>query len=989
MTDYTKTTNFAAKDSLPSGNANKIVKGAEIDTEFNNIATASATKANIAGPTFTGTVTIPTADINGGAVDGTTIGAASASSIVGTTIVANTSINIAGDGATVTGIKDEDDMSSNSATKLATQQSIKAYVDSQVTAQDLDVTDGSSSIDIDLDSESLGILGGTGIDSTASGTGVTLAIDSTVTTLTGSQTLTNKTLTAPTLTGTTVAASLDISGDVDVDGTLETDALSINGTTVTSTAAELNILDGVTATAAELNIMDGVTATTAELNIMDGVTSTAAELNILDGKAFLDEDDMSSNSATGIASQQSIKAYVDSQVTAQDLDFQADSGGALSIDLDSETLTFTGGTGIDTSGSGNAVTFAIDSTVATLTGSQTLTNKTLTAPTLTGTAVVASLDISGDIDVDGTTNLDVVDIDGAVDMASTLTVGGEVFIAEKLTHTGDTDTHFKFAGANDIRIVAGDVEHAAFDGTIVFNQSGSSSMDFRVESDSQEHMLFVDASANRIGIANNAPASALDVTGSVTADGLTVDGTSTFSPNSGTLDVKVGTHDATNNVRLNAGGTTSTYLEYRGYLGHIFDVNTTRMMTLTSTGLGIGTSNPSAPLNISATYSSNTTEQFRIQDNTGGKLDFFGHANGNRAIQAYEDNGSTFYDLLLQPLGGNVGIGTSSPSFDFEVNRATASATALISSGNNDAALRLYTSNNVGKWRLLASNTTQDLSIANLNSGATAFDTRLTIDSSGNLLVGDSSATFNDTAKTVIRPSADNWVIKPAVCTSFNRSGSDGDILEFYRGASSKVGSIGSVAGARPYFSSPNTGISPYNQVIYPVDGSGAVTNGVTDIGHSSYRFKDLYLSGGAYLGGTAAANKLDDYEEGTYQTTLTCSTGAITLNGSYDELAYTKVGNLVTVTGYLSVSSVSSPSGVLFIGLPFTSLSGSKYGAGVFLSFNVLASGSVVDAWGIIDNNSNTIQVYVGSGSSVSATFANRVVATTDIRVQATYMAA
>ena len=124
---------------------------------------------------------------------------------------------------------------------------------------------------------------------------------------------------------------------------------------------------------------------------------------------------MSSNSATGIASQQSIKAYVDAQITAEDLDFQADSGGALSIDLDSETLTFTGGTGIDTSGSGNAVTFAIDSTVATLTGSQTLTNKSLTAPTLTGTAVVASLDISGDIDVDGTTNLDVVDIDGAVD----------------------------------------------------------------------------------------------------------------------------------------------------------------------------------------------------------------------------------------------------------------------------------------------------------------------------------------------------------------------------------------------------------------------------------------------------------------------------------------------------------------------------------------------------------------------------------------------
>ena len=60
MTDYTKTTNFTAKDSLPSGNANKIVKGSEIDDEFDNIATAVATKSNIASPTFTGTVTGPT-----------------------------------------------------------------------------------------------------------------------------------------------------------------------------------------------------------------------------------------------------------------------------------------------------------------------------------------------------------------------------------------------------------------------------------------------------------------------------------------------------------------------------------------------------------------------------------------------------------------------------------------------------------------------------------------------------------------------------------------------------------------------------------------------------------------------------------------------------------------------------------------------------------------------------------------------------------------
>ncbi len=121
------------------------------------------------------------------------------------------------------------------------------------------------------------------------------------------------------------------SGSVVEIGTNPT-SLSINGTAITATAAELNILDGVTSTtaelnildgvtstAAELNILDGVTATTAELNILDGVTSTAAELNVLDGvTAFVDEDDMSSNSATSIPSQQSVKAYVDSQVASAD-----------------------------------------------------------------------------------------------------------------------------------------------------------------------------------------------------------------------------------------------------------------------------------------------------------------------------------------------------------------------------------------------------------------------------------------------------------------------------------------------------------------------------------------------------------------------------------------------------------------------------------------------------------------------------------------------
>jgi len=115
---------------------------------------------------------------------------------------------------------------------------------------------------------------------------------------------------------------------------------------------------------------------------------------------ILDEDTMSSDSATALATQQSIKAYVDSQLTAQDLDFQANSGGALSIDLDSETLTLTGGTGIDTVGSGNSVTFNINSTVATLTGSQTLTNKIIDASNNTISNLTVSMLASGVLDTD-------------------------------------------------------------------------------------------------------------------------------------------------------------------------------------------------------------------------------------------------------------------------------------------------------------------------------------------------------------------------------------------------------------------------------------------------------------------------------------------------------------------------------------------------------------------------------------------------------------
>ena len=228
---------------------------------------------------------------------------------------------VIGSATSITDVDTDLSSVSGSDDTVASAKAIKTYVDAQVTAQDLDFqADSGGALGIDLDSETLTLTGGTGIDTSGSSNTVTFAIDSTVATLTGSQSLTNK----------TIDVDNNTVSNIEVDnlksGVLDTDLSSVAGTDTT------------------------------------------------------------------LASAKAIKAYVDAQVTASDLDFQGDSGGALSIDLDSETLDIAGGTGIDTSGSSNTLTVAIDSTVATLSGSQTLTNKSIDASQLTGTVANARLD---------------------------------------------------------------------------------------------------------------------------------------------------------------------------------------------------------------------------------------------------------------------------------------------------------------------------------------------------------------------------------------------------------------------------------------------------------------------------------------------------------------------------------------------------------------------------------------------------------------------
>ena len=239
----------------------------------------------------------------------------------------------------------------------------------------------------------------------------TAVSDATLVSTTGTETLTNKSLTAPTLTGSSSSAgSIIFKEDTDngtnsvtlkgpaatADVTITLPAETGTALTTASSIANSNLANS-SLTIGSTGVALGSSATT--FTGLASITSTAVVTNDSGFRIRNNSDNtkigaFSSASITGgqtrtltfpdsdgtIATQ----AYVNAQISAEDFDITTDDGNSIAIDLDSETLTLAGGTGIASTSTGNTATFAIDSTVTTLTGSQTLTNKSLTSPVLTG-----------------------------------------------------------------------------------------------------------------------------------------------------------------------------------------------------------------------------------------------------------------------------------------------------------------------------------------------------------------------------------------------------------------------------------------------------------------------------------------------------------------------------------------------------------------------------------------------------------------------------
>ena len=295
---------------------------------------------------------------------------------------------------------------------------------------------------------------------------------------------------------------------------------------------------------------------------------------------------------------------------------------------------------------------------------------------------------------------------------------------------------------------------------------------------------------------------------------------------------------------------------------------------------------------------------------------------------------------------GSLGINISSPAYP------------LVVQGPNPRIQLLGTGTNTGISGLLFGDAdTATRGQINYNHSSDSLDVvvnaqeAMRLSSDGTLLVGKTSS---DTNAVGVELGATGY---GAFCRDankvgiFNRKTNNGTILDFKKDGTS-VGSVGVHSDDQLFISrvTGSQGIKFKNDGAIPCNSSGSDSDADQDLGISTARWRDLYLSGGVYLGGTGSANKLDDVETGTWVPTI--GTGTVRAL----DCRYTKIGNLVHLRGYFDQwSNQTSGNNLTITGLPFapvSSLEGGSFNVMVrYLSFDDGISGYI--------NANNTLSFY------------------------------
>jgi len=247
----------------------------------------------------------------------------------------------------------------------------------------------------------------------------------------------------------------------------------------------------------------------------------------------------------------------------------------------------------------------------------------------------------------------------------------------------------------------------------------------------------------------------------------------------------------------------------------------------------------------------------------------------------------------------------------------------IIGTGQANPRIRLGGSTTTG-LEFSDGNTAFVLSGANTLDTYTSGILRTRLDNVGNVLIAKTSDGGNTVGHTLANAGYARHVRDGGAALVVNRKTSDGDIVVFEKD-NTTVGNI-NITGGSIIFGRGDTALA-YNDVldaVYPIQADGNTRDNAIDLGRSSARFKNAYLSGSVYLGGTAAANALDDYEEGTWTPTIV---GGGTLSiASITSANYTKIGNVVSLQCYIGGFTGGDATNVKMGGLPFTCKSNTFY---------------------------------------------------------------